>query len=385
MKKTSPDLEPALQARVQLLATTLRPSTVKLYRHTVRLFLFYLTQSFPEVHRPGQLRRDPHLLGWFEFLWKQRVSYTGKEWNTSTRAEHLLRLRKLLDLLCDHPAPPRLGLIRCDDIPRREDVLPRPLTADDDVRLRTELRQRTDELLANVLLLTRLTGMRIGETADLSADCLKHLQGEQWALHVPLGKMHNDRLVPVDEEVRTIIARLQYLRTLPPAAPPDLLLPRPSGRTVLVTEIRKALHDLAAQAGIKAHIVPHQLRHTYATSMLRAGVSLPALMKLLGHRSANMTLRYIEVNQQDLQREFQRAHLTPRHLVPLLPSAVSPDPDIVDALTIGQRLSGVIRLLDCYRQQNPTPNDKAIELLHRRLIRIRTRFENLTKSPNPEK
>jgi len=38
MKKTSPDLEPALQARVQLLATTLRPSTVKMYRHTVRPF-----------------------------------------------------------------------------------------------------------------------------------------------------------------------------------------------------------------------------------------------------------------------------------------------------------------------------------------------------------
>ena len=113
--------------------------------------------------------------------------------------------------------------------------------------------------------------------------------------------------------------------------------------------------------------------------MLRAGVSLPALMKLLGHRSANMTLRYIEVTQQDLQREFHRAHLNPPHLVPLPPSAFSTDPDIVDAPTVRSRLSGVIRLLDCYRQQNPATNDKSIELLHRRLVRIRSRFEKLTK------
>jgi len=37
--------------------------------------------------------------------------------------------------------------------------------------------------------------------------------------------------------------------------------------------------------------------HTYATKMLRAGVSLPALMKLPGHTAANMTLRYVEITQ----------------------------------------------------------------------------------------
>ena len=41
---------------------------------------------------------------------------------------------------------------------------------------RAQLRRRND-LEANALLLTRLTGMRIGETADLAADCLRHLGG----------------------------------------------------------------------------------------------------------------------------------------------------------------------------------------------------------------
>src|SRR5215813_11973282 len=52
-------------------------------------------------------------------------------------------------------------LIRREDFPPQPHYLPRPLNADDDQRLQQELR-RTDDLLANALLLTRLTGIRIG-------------------------------------------------------------------------------------------------------------------------------------------------------------------------------------------------------------------------------
>src|ERR1017187_5124264 len=60
MKPTEHPLQKALEARVRLLETTLQPSTVKQYRRTVRLFLGYLSQNFPEVHRPSQSRRDQH-------------------------------------------------------------------------------------------------------------------------------------------------------------------------------------------------------------------------------------------------------------------------------------------------------------------------------------
>jgi len=50
--------------------------------------------------------------------------------------------------------------------------------------------------------------------------------------------------------------------------------------------------------------------------MLRAGVSFPALMKLLGHTDPEMTMRYVDVALTDLQREFHLAHSNPRHLTP---------------------------------------------------------------------
>jgi hypothetical protein len=57
-------------------------------------------------------------------------------------------------------------------------------------------------------------------------------------------------------------------------------------------------------------------RHTYATEMLRAGVSFPAVMKLLGHNSPDMTMHYLDIAVPDLQREFHRAQTQPRHLAP---------------------------------------------------------------------
>jgi site-specific recombinase XerD len=377
-------LEEALRARLRLLATTLRPATVRQYEHTVRLFMTYLRASSPDVRSPNHLRRDPHLLGWLEYLWTRRVRASGKPLSATSRGAHLIRLRKLFDLLADHSFPPRPGLLLSEDIPRPDDVLPRPLTPEDDARLQAELRRRND-LLSSALLLTRLTGMRIGETADLAADCLRHLGGEQWVVHVPVGKLHNERWTPVDEEARSLIARLRFLRTLPPAAPPEFLLPRPKGSGVLRVQLRAALAAAATDAGIAAHIVPHQLRHTYATTMLRAGVSLPALMKLLGHRTANMTLRYVEITQLDLQREFLRAQSHPRHLIPVPAPLLLADPQTVDATGILERLSASIRMLDLYRQQNPTQDDKPLQLLLRRLLRIRAAFQKLVPGTTAEK
>jgi len=382
MKHPSNPLAEALEARVRLLATTLAPGTVTGYRHTSRLFQSFLHSQFPEVRRPAQLSRDPHILGWIEHLWTSRVHGSGPPLRKHTRAAHLIRLRKLLDLLADHAHPPKPGLLWSEDIPRPDQLLPRPLTPEQDAALQNELGQRND-LLSNALLLTRLTGLRIGECADLAPDCLRHLGEDRWAIHVPLGKLHSERWVPVDEEVRTILARLSFLRTLPPAAA-EFLLPRRGSRDVLCNDLRRTLGEATAEAGIAAKLTPHQLRHTYATSLLRAGMSLPALMKLLGHRTANMTLRYVEITQKDLQREFLLARQKPRHLLALPPAFDDSQPGGVNGPTVVERLSAVMRLLELYRQQAAS-HDQVLHRLGRRLIRVREALQKLFQCDKAEK
>jgi hypothetical protein len=51
-------------------------------------------------------------------------------------------------------------------------------------------------------------------------------------------------------------------------------------------------------------------------------VSFPGVMKLLGHNSSDMTMKYLDIALPDLQREFHSARLHPRHLAPQ-PKAVA--------------------------------------------------------------
>jgi site-specific recombinase XerD len=151
--------------------------------------------------------------------------------------------------------------------------------------------------------------MRIGECPDLAPDCLRQVGLDQWALHVPLAKLHTARLVPADPEVRQLVASLVALRAL--ARPAHLarsagfLLPRAATRS-LYRALRLALADAARRAGCTGPVTPHRLRHTFGTEMLRLGIPLPALMQLLGHHDIRMTLRYVQITQTDLQREFRR-------------------------------------------------------------------------------
>ena len=158
--------------------------------------------------------------------------------------------------------------------------------------------------------------MRIGECADLSFDCLHSTTPGQWAILVPLGKLEKERMVPVDSLAVTIIQRLRFYRFLDPRPQDGRLLARRSTKNALVKHLRRYLHRVCLSLGLSTRIVPHHLRHTYATEMLRAGVSFVAVMKLLGHTSPEMTILYTEVTLNDLQREFQQARLKPRHLVP---------------------------------------------------------------------
>jgi hypothetical protein len=65
------------------------------------------------------------------------------------------------------------------------------------IHCKNEFRRRND-LGGNIFLLIRCTGMQIGECSDLSCDCFRSTRPHQWAIHVPLGKLQTERMIPVD-------------------------------------------------------------------------------------------------------------------------------------------------------------------------------------------
>ena len=348
---------------VDSIATSLSPDTVRSYRAVTRSFLRYLGADHHEIRSLKQLRRDPHILGWLAHLRSRTPPIV-----LATHVNNVVRLRHILEELAWNEQMPDLAhLLRPDDCPRRERKIPRPLTAEHDQLLQQELVRRND-LASNVLLLLRHTGMRIGECVDLSYDCLHAGAPGEWAIHVPLGKMKTERMVPVDSFVCQLVQRLRFLRSLDPTPVDGFLLARPKGREMLLRGLRKSLHEITAAAGITAWIVPHQLRHTYATFMLRAGVSFPGIMKLLGHVSPDMTMRYLGVALPDLQREYQMARSQPRHLAPQPKQsnfARADLPGLIEALHAAQHV------LEMFRRTLPEgASRRRLDRLANRLTKI---------------
>jgi integrase len=237
-------------------------------------------------------------------------------------------------------------LLLREDIPRSPHTLPRPLTPEQDQLLMQEFMRRND-LGGNVFLLLRATGMRIGECADLSYDCLRSTSPNLWAIHVPLGKLKTERMVPVDAFGRDLVHRLRFFRSLDPLPPDGRLLARPGSKVAIVVQLRDYLHQACHSLGLPTAIVPHQFRHTYATEMLRSGVSFPVLMKLLGHVDPGMTMRYVDVALTDLEREFQLARAKPRHLAPQPMTSTAPARaglgGLIDSLIAAQHVMEMVR------------------------------------------
>jgi len=103
--------------------------------------------------------------------------------------------------------------------------------------------------------------------------------------------------------------------------------------------------------------------------MLRAGVSFLAAMKLLGHTSPEMTMRYLDVVLTDLQREFELARSKPRHLAPQpkasFASLRTGLGGVIDSLLAAQHV------LEMFRRALPDgPSRRCLDCLSNRLGKI---------------
>lgn len=253
---------------------------------------------------------------------KYNSGLAAKKLAPQTRYSRLLWARSYLRWLAErgelHAYPD--SLIRTFDFPKVPTTLPRPLAPHIDREIQKRLKESSRSLAKGThksstriglsFLLMRKTGIRLGELAHLEFYCVRKDSRNRLFLKVPIGKLYNERLVPIDRKTANIISKIQETTAAVSKAnrrknSPRLINSR-YGESIynqsLNYHFRRITHGLTNENG--SIITTHQLRHTYATEMLNAGMSLQGLMKLLGHRCINMTLRYAEVTQQSVMGEY---------------------------------------------------------------------------------
>jgi len=295
----APAYRQAAQRYVAQVSLSLRPSTVTAIERDLRCFGRWLATHHPDVVRLAQLRRA-HLEDYKTHL-ATAPSRTGAPLDRVSVKNILINLRCFFTRTTEwgYPDTPARPLLFDADLPIIDKPLPRFLDDAAATKLLRAARADPDPFARLVVELLARTGMRKGELLGLTTDAVVQIGSAYW-LRIPLGKLHNDRYVPLHPELKALLDD-QIARR-----PPDLrsnLLFLHRGRPITAGRVDRALAKVAHAAGI-GHVTAHQLRHTLATQAINRGMSLDAIAALLGHKTLAMTMVYARIADRTVAEEY---------------------------------------------------------------------------------
>ena len=301
-------------------------TTLRLYAHN----LLHFVRWWARIHHTGDIAKgdvtDAILLDYIRFQSALQPQPSGSTINARVAVADRAIHNEFPDSPCQiapgfHQAylrrrpmglgRPRLAVSRPRvKTPKRSVV---PLSIDEVARFWNSFRTSRDLAIVGVML---LQGLRSGEVLALNRDDLLLSEGQ---LRVR-GKGNKLRFLPLAP--KTIQLLDHYLRLERPDLGTTALFvslkgPR-RGARMTPAGIRSLFRYHRQTTGV-ALANPHRFRHTFASDMVRAGISLPALMQLMGHADIQTTLLYVQVTPQDVYLEYARAvaqHIRPLPVMP---------------------------------------------------------------------
>jgi integrase/recombinase XerD len=175
---------------------------------------------------------------------------------------------------------PILDLIR----PRPSHTLPVVLSVDEVWQILSQVRRTPHRVCLSAIY---TCGLRVHEGGQLSVD---QIDSARMQLHIRAGKGNKDRYVPLPLRTLTLLCAHWVTHRNP-------VWLFPSGG-VDVSTIQRAFHHALQASGLRKPATVHTLRHSWATHLLEAGVSLRVIQVWLGHRSPTTTAIYTHLTQK---------------------------------------------------------------------------------------
>ena len=277
----------------------------------------------------GTIRRYLHWVEEFAQYFGKPPDKLGLE-HLRTYQAYLLKQRKLsVGSVVNQVAALRFFYVRTLRRPEFREFLPYPRVGKKlPVILSREEVSRLINASSNLFQRTLLmvlygTGMRRAEVARLK---LSHIDSQRMIIRVVEGKGGKDRDLPLSPTLlETLRAHWRWLK------PRTYLFPsrryRDKEQPISDKAVWLACSEAAERAGIRKHVTPHLVRHSWATHLLEAGIDLRTIQLLLGHEDLEITARYLHLSQRHLQQvanpleeltlsrveESRRSHHRPLH------------------------------------------------------------------------
>lgn len=182
---------------------------------------------------------------------------------------------------------------------------PRPLL-DEHVHAlltRPQMRRRTRAMI----LLGLQAGLRVAEIASIRGDYFDHVGG----VLIITGKGSKERDIPIHPDL-TDLAKVMPRRGrwfLSPTGNAN----GPAGSPILPRTISTTVSKVMRRAGLPPRFTAHSLRHTFATRLIRAGVGVEKVQKLLGHESLATTEVYVGLDFPQLRSAVNQLPRVPTH------------------------------------------------------------------------
>jgi len=296
----APELAATLRRYLVQLTTFLAPRSVDVADSTLRQFARWLVEA-TEVNTIAGVRRC-HIEDYKVWLAAQPGTKAATL-SKNTQRQRLRMIRICFERLIewDWPDAPARNPILHGDIPPRPEPLPKFLTDQQAATLMAAARAHRLPRYRIVIEILARTGLRASELCDLAADAVTKIGDAHW-LRVPVGKLRNDRFIPLHPDLVDLLAtwtadNVDHIRT--------------TGRLLADGHApldRRTVHRIVATTAARAGlgpVHPHQLRHTLATQAINRGMRLEAIAALLGHRSMEMTLTYARIADRVVADEYE--------------------------------------------------------------------------------
>lgn len=298
----APRMAATMARYLDQLRISARPATLRAYDDALRMFAGHITTVDPTCRSVVAIEHR-HIEAHKTWM-AARPGRNGRGTLSPTTICHrLCLLRTFFERIIDwdYDDAPRRSPVFTGDFPVRDEPLPKFLDDPTAARFMAGLAADPNRRRRLMVELLARTGMRSGELAALASDAMVRIGDTHW-LRIPVGKLHNDRYVPLHPLLVELIT--EWLATRPPSRS-GRLVERDDGQPFDRRTIHRYVAAVAKRAGV-GHVHPHQLRHTLATQAINRGMSLEAIAALLGHRSMRMTLTYARISDRTVADEYFR-------------------------------------------------------------------------------
>lgn len=271
--------------------------TVENYSRDIQNFLDFMLKTY-QIKEIDDIHKDEI----YDYLKDMRNRLSG---NSVDR--HMISLKQFYAFLVKERYIEK-NIMSSFEMAKRAKYLPEVLTIDEVNMLLNSIPTDDPISMRNRCMVEVLyaSGLRVSEMCYLTMQSLNLHKGFVKCI----GKGDKERIVPMNQKCCQLLKVYieEYRPQLCENVSSQYLFINKKGQPIHRDDFYHILEKIVKKSGLKKHVTPHTLRHTFATHLLENDADLRSIQEMLGHSDISTTTLYTHVSDHKAISEYQNLH-----------------------------------------------------------------------------